>query len=67
MISNTFAKGPAGWCSYDYHHSGLTGWREHFVLSTWQEAEGPNGGNCVTVDHCQWSADTPEQPISVLA
>lgn len=67
MITNCFTRGPEGWCSYDYHQAVLTGWREQFILSTWRQGEGPDGGNCVTVDHFQWSTDTPEQPISVLA
>lgn len=67
MVRNVFTKGPEGWCSYDYHAAILSGWRETFILSTWRPGHGPNGTNCVTVDHHQWSADTPEQPVSILA
>ena len=66
-VRNSFAKGPEGWCSYDYHAAILSGWRETFILSTWRPGHGPNQANCVTVDHHQWSADTPEQPVSILA
>lgn len=66
-VRHTFEKGPEGWCSYDYHASILSGWREAFILSTWRPGEGPGGANCVTVDHHQWSADTPEDPVSILA
>lgn len=65
-MKNLFEKGPEGWCSYDYHASVISGWRETFILSTWRPGQGPHGSNCVTVDHQQWSADTPEQPISIL-
>ena len=66
MATNSFTKGPEGWCSYDYHAAVLSGWRETFILSTWRPGQGPNGRNCVTVDHYQWSADTPEEPVSIL-
>jgi len=66
-VRNSFAKGPEGWCSYDYHAAILSGWRETFILSTWRPRHGPKQANCVTVDHHQWSADTPEQPVSIQA
>ena len=66
MITNTFAIGPEGWCSYDYHASMVADGRNVFILSTWRPGEGPNQSNCIMVDHRQWSADTPESPVSIL-
>ena len=67
MIRNTFEIGPEGWCSYDYHASMVADVRDIFILSTWRRGRGPGGSNCVLVDHRQWSADTPESPVSILA
>jgi hypothetical protein len=66
MITNTFAMGPEGWCSYDYHASMVADGRDIFILSTWRSGQGPKHANCVMVDHRQWSADTPEVPVSIL-
>ena len=66
MIANTFEKGPEGWCSYDYHASVIADGRNIFVLAAWQGEGGANNGGCVWTDHRQWSADTPEDPVSIL-
>jgi len=41
--------------------------RNIFVLGSCAPGEGPNGTGCVFSDHRQWSADTPESPVSILA
>lgn len=66
MIRNTFAMGPEGWCSYDYHASMVADGRDIYILATRRQGEGPNGADCIMVDHRQWSADTPESPVSIL-
>ncbi len=66
MVKNSFAKGPEGWCSYDYHASVIAG-AEIFVMSTWRPQGGISGGGYIWTDHHRWSADTPEQPVSILA
>jgi len=66
MSRNTFAMGPEGWCSYDYHATMVADGRETFILATRRPGQGPNQANCITVDHRQWSADTPESPVSIL-
>ncbi len=65
-IQNRFAKGPEGWCSYDYHASMVSGGTNIFVLATWVQGGGLNDGNYVWTDHRRWSADTPEKPLSIL-
>jgi hypothetical protein len=65
-LRNTFAKGPEGWCSYDYHASMVAGGRNIFILTTWERQGGPAGAGYVWADHTRWSADTPEQPLSIL-
>lgn len=65
-LRNTFVKGPEGWCSYDYHASIVAGGRNIFILATWEREGGVNNSGYVWVDHTRWSADTPEQPISIL-
>ena len=66
VITNTFATGPEGWCSYDYHASMVADGRDMFILATREPGKGPNRSNCIMVDHRQWSADTPEAPVSIL-
>ena len=66
MIRNSFDEGPEGWCSYDYHWSIVAGGRNIFILSAWQSAGGVNDSGYIWADEKQWSADTPERPVSVL-
>ncbi|MDA0334905.1 MAG: hypothetical protein O2782_07055 [bacterium] len=66
MISNHFAKGPEGWCSYDYHASMVADGRNVFILTTWRPTGGINDGGYIFTDHRCWSADTPERPLSIL-
>jgi hypothetical protein len=66
-IRNTFAKGPEGWCSYDYHASIVSGGRNIFILTTWEGKGGVDDSGYVWTDHTRWSADTPEQPLSILS
>jgi hypothetical protein len=66
MIRNTFAKGPEGWCSYDYHASMVAGGVNVFVLGTWVASGGVGDSGYVWTDHRRWSADTPERPLSIL-
>jgi len=65
-LKNAFAKGPEGWCSYDYHASMVAGGHNIFILTTWTKHGGPENANCVWTDHTRWSADTPERPLSIL-
>lgn len=65
VVSNEFAKGPEGWCSYDYHASVVSN-KNIFILATWAKECGVRNGNCIWVDHTRWSADTPEKPLSIL-
>jgi len=67
IVKNSFAKGPEGWCSYDYHASMVADGRNIFILSTWQKEGGPGRSGYVWVDHRRWSADTPEKPLSILS
>ena len=66
MIRNSFEKGPEGWCSYDYHASIVADGQNIFVLTTWQRNGGVGDSGHIWTDHRRWSADTPEQPISIL-
>ncbi|MBX3009977.1 MAG: hypothetical protein KF832_00675 [Caldilineaceae bacterium] len=66
MVKNRFAKGPEGWCSYDYHASVIAS-AEIFVMASWQPKGGINDAAYIWSDHHRWSADTPEQPVSILA
>jgi hypothetical protein len=66
MIRNRFEKGPEGWCSYDYHASIVADGQNIFVLTTWQRNGGVGDHGHIWTDHRRWSADTPEQPISIL-
>ena len=66
MMENTFAKGPEGWCSYDYHASIVSGGSNIFVLATWKKEGGVDDSGFIWVDHTRWSADTPEKPLSIL-
>lgn len=65
MLRNSFAKGPEGWCSYDYHGS-VVARRNMFILTTWEKEGGPGNSGYVWTDHARWSADTPEKPLSIL-
>jgi hypothetical protein len=66
MIYNTFSIGPEAWCSYDYHHSMVSGGQNIFILTTWSPEGGVNNSGHVWTDHTRWSADTPEKPLSIL-
>lgn len=66
MITNSFTHGPEGWCSYDYHHSIVSGGHNIFILATWSPEGGVEGSGHIWTDHTRWSADTPEQPLSIL-
>lgn len=66
MIRNSFAKGPEGWCSYDYHWSIVAKGSNIFILTTWQPSGGVNDSGYIWCDETRWSADTPESPVSVL-
>lgn len=66
MITNTFDKSPEGWCSYDYHWSIVSGGRNIFILATQESSGGVNDSGFIWTDHTQWSADTPENPMSIL-
>jgi hypothetical protein len=66
VIVNRFSKGPEGWCSYDYHASIVSGGRNVFVLATWEGSGGVDNDSHISVDNTRWSADTPEQPLSIL-
>jgi hypothetical protein len=65
-VKNAFIRGPEGWCSYDYHASMVSGGSNVFILANWQKHEGVETSGCVWTDHTRWSADTPEQPLSIL-
>ncbi|NKB68314.1 MAG: hypothetical protein GKR89_14730 [Candidatus Latescibacteria bacterium] len=66
MLENNFAKGPEGWCSYDYHASMVADKTNIFILATWTEQGGIDNGGHIWTDHRRWSADTPERPLSIL-
>jgi len=50
-LRNSFAKGPEGWCSYDYHASMVAGGRNIFILATWEGHGGPRDAGHVWTDH----------------
>jgi hypothetical protein len=64
-IKNSFALGPEGWCSYEYHASIVAG-ENVFIQTTWSPNGGIGDGGYVWTDHTRWSADTPEKPLSIL-
>ncbi len=66
MIENGFDKGPQGWCTYDYHWSIVSSGKNVFILANWEGEGGVDGGGYVWTDHSRWSADTPEEPVSIL-
>jgi hypothetical protein len=66
IIRNSFDKGPEGWCSYDYHWSIVAKGQNIFVLTTWQATSGVNDSGFIWCDETRWSADTPENPVSLL-
>lgn len=65
-IHNSFDQGPEGWCSYDYHWSIVAKGRNIFILTTWQPTGGVNDSGFIWCDETRWSADTPENPVSLL-
>jgi hypothetical protein len=65
LVRNHFEKGQEGWCSYDYHAC-IVANAEVNILATHRKSGGPNNGPYIWVDHCRWSTDTPERPISIL-
>ena len=64
-INNNFDLGPDAWCSYDYHASVISG-TNNFALATHERKGGVNDSGFIWVDQTRWSADTPENPISIL-
>ena len=66
MIKNSFDQGPEGWCSYDYHWSIVARGHNIFILTTWEASGGVGGSGYVWCDETRWSADTPEEPVSLL-
>ena len=66
MIRNSFALGPEGWHSYDYHGEIVAG-AGIYVLTTWQREGGVNNSGFIWSDQSRWSTDVPERPISILA
>ena len=64
-VNNHFEKGPESWCSYDYHAS-VVSETNNFVLATHEKKGGANDSGYIWVDQTRWSADTPENPISIL-
>ncbi len=65
IVHNTFAKGPDAWAAYDYHASMIAGGRNIFIYPT-KATDPATGRNYIWVDHVRWSADTPENPLSIL-
>ena len=57
---------PEGWCSYDYHASIVDDGVNVFVLAVWAKAGGVNDSGYVWTNHRRWSADVPENPVSIL-
>lgn len=66
MIENGFGEGPQGWCTYDYHWSIVSGGKNIFILANWEREGGVDGSGYIWTDHTRWSADTPEEPVSIL-
>ena len=66
IISNSFERGPEGWCSYEYHASMVAGGQNIFILTSWRPGGGVGNGGYVWADQSRWSADTPEKPLSIL-
>ena len=64
-LKNTFNTGPQGWCSYDYHWS-VVSKSNCFILGNWESSGGVEGSGYIWTDHTRWSADTPEDPVSIL-
>ncbi len=64
-MKHTFDRGPEGWCSYEYQ-AGKRAGRNMFVLVIWEKSGGVNGSGYIWTDEHGWSADTPEDPISVF-
>ena len=66
MIRNSFDQNTEGWCSYDYHWSIVAKGRNIFIMPAWERTGGVNNSGYIWCDEIQWSADTPESPVSVL-
>ena len=64
-LKNTFNNGPQGWCSYDYHWS-VVSKSNCFILGNWEREGGVDGSGYIWTNHARWSADTPENPVSIL-
>ena len=65
-LKNNFEKGPESWCSYDYHWSIVAKGRDIFILTSWERTGGLDDGPYIWTDESRWSADTPENPVSIL-
>ena len=66
MVKNSFDKGPEAWCSYDYHASIVDDGVNVFVLAVWAKTGGVNDSGYIWTNHRRWSADVPENPVSIL-
>ena len=64
-MNYNFDIGPEGWCSYDYEGC-VRAKRNIFVLAVWESRGGVNDTGYIWADEHGWSADTPEDPISVF-
>ena len=64
-MKHTFDRGPEGFCSYEYH-AGKRARRNMFILVIWEKSGGINDSGYIWSDEHGWSADTPEDPISVF-
>ena len=65
-MKHDFDIGPEHWCSYDYEGCVRAG-RNIFVLAAWSPTGGVNDSGYIWTNQAAWSADTPEDPISVFA
>ena len=65
-MKHDFDIGPEGWCSYDYEGCVRAG-RNIFVLAAWSPTGGVGDSGHIWTNQAAWSADTPEDPISVFA
>ena len=65
-MKHDFDIGPEGFCSYDYEGCVRAG-RNIFVLAAWSPTGGVGDSGHIWTNQAAWSADTPEDPISVFA
>ena len=65
-MKHDFDIGPEGFCSYDYEGCVRAG-RNIFVLAAWSPTGGVDDSGYIWTNQAAWSADTPEDPISVFA